>query len=568
MASAASDAHKPRDEMCVRAPQSEYFERQLRRLLQDHEEAVHQLIMEACMQSFEGKPGSMNRSTLTESSEVSIQTQTQIIEDSEDLLLETSRALAVDVEVPPAKVPHRHATQCEDVAALEYGASISDIRSYVQRHTIYNQVREHSQYDWLNGVLEVCQNLKEPERTGVLNQAIESSAFKVGIFLGIISNCIYTVFTTDWEMKNIRATKPPFMTAMELAYLCFFLIEVVLKLLVHRCYFFVNKDMHWNIFDFVLVLFSASDQVLSFFGRVSYSLSIGRMIRLLKVAQVLRAMRMLQFVSELRLMVDCLLGSLISLLWSFSLLALIKLLFSIMLVQQMANFLSERGSSISQQQESDIIEAFGSVLQAMLSLFMGISGGRDWVELYRLTQLAGNLAASMFICYMLFMWLSVTNVITSIFVEKAMKLARPELEEKMLESCKEDLASVQELMSLFKSMHMDKTHTLTLDEFHNTIKDIRVQSYFALKGISVSQVDMLFKLLMMHSPHDGVDLNSFVTGCLRMRGYAINIDVIALCYRTQSLSNDLQRYIEEYRTDTSHLRRLVRKLEESSSYAF
>jgi len=231
-------------------------------------------------------------------------------------------------------------------------------------------------------------------------------------------------------------------------------------------------------------------------------------------------------------------------------------------VQQMASLLQQNVASLSPGQVSKILDAFGSVEQAMLSLFMGISGGRDWEELYNLTKLAGEFCAFLFVSYMVFMWLSVTNVITSMFVEKAMKFAKPQMEEMMLDTFKDDLASAQELKALFYRMDADHSRTLNRIEFQEKLKDLDVQSYFTLKGISLAQADMFFNLLQEHSPDQDIDLHTFVTGCLRMRGYATNVDVMSLVYRTQQVLKQLGGYVDEYRKDMKHIHETLRRYEE------
>ena len=56
---------------------------------------------------------------------------------------------------------------------------------------------------------------------------------------------------------------PRAIAAVELMFLSFYTVELLLKLVVHRLFFFTNKEMQWNIFDCTLVVFSLADQVLT-----------------------------------------------------------------------------------------------------------------------------------------------------------------------------------------------------------------------------------------------------------------------------------------------------------------
>jgi len=258
-------------------------------------------------------------------------------------------------------------------------------------------------------------------------------------------------------------------------------------------------------------------------------------------------------------MLNCLMGSLFSLMWSFILLTLIKLMFAIALVQHMANLMSSNTSGLTDDQRKAIMASFGSIWRTLLTLFMSISGGMDWADSYQLVKLSGSVGSFMFLTYVLFMWLAVTNIITSIFIEKAMKLAKPDMEDTMLETCQANLEAVQDLKELFKSIDVDSSACLSLEEVRDALKNVVVQEFFLMKGLNVSHVDMFFKLLASASASGRIDVNTFVSGCLRMKGYATNVDIMSLDYRLQLLSSRVTTYIQEYREDINNLHRTIKK---------
>ena len=67
----------------------------------------------------------------------------------------------------------------------------------------------------------------------------------------ILLNAIFIFYTTDLEMQNIDS---PFdldvrVQIAELLLASFYVVELFLKLLVHRLFFFWNSEMSWNCFD-------------------------------------------------------------------------------------------------------------------------------------------------------------------------------------------------------------------------------------------------------------------------------------------------------------------------------
>jgi len=372
------------------------------------------------------------------------------------------------------------------------------------------------------------------------------------VFGVIALNCLYIIFETNQEMKRLNEPQARSLLAVDIFFASFYVIELLSRLQVHRLYFFCGPNMSWNLFDFTLVAINTGEHIVSWTGQNTRSLVVARAIRLLKVGKVLRAVRLMYFLTELRLMVMCLLGSFWSLIWSFVVLFFVALIFAIILVQDISNRLKE-GPPIDKTDVSKIYGAFGSVEKAVFTLFLDISGGQDWNDTYNIVQHGSIFAHGAYISYILIMWLSVTNIISSMFIERALKLARPEVEEKMLETCKDDLEAIQELKTLFQAMDLDDSKVLTTEEFHSSLNDVRIQSYFELRGISMSQADTLFGLLTKQVGIDSIDIDTFVTGCLRMKGYATNIDVIALHHQSQIISDRIGSYADQHQQDMQGL---------------
>jgi len=222
-------------------------------------------------------------------------------------------------------------------------------------------------------------------------------------------------------------------------------------------------------------------------------------------------------------------------------------------VQQLSLFVIESASRITDKDKHKILEQFGSVQLALLSLFQGISGGQDWSEFYTTVNHAGPMISAVFIVYMLFIWLSVTNIITSLFVDKATKLAKPDLEDLLLEKRQEDVTQAAELTELFLSMDENRSGTLTFDEFDRSMKDIRITSFFDINGLSINHASLFFKMLASLTESHQIHLDTFVSGCLRMKGMASNIDVITLLYQTRLIADQMSAYFYETRNEFKEL---------------
>lgn len=80
--------------------------------------------------------------------------------------------------------------------------------------------------------------------------------------------------------------------ACEAVFLIFFAVELFLRLLVHRLYFFCNEDMTWNYFDFCIVALSALDGLSPAFASGASNVTFLRCARVLRLVRTIRVVRL------------------------------------------------------------------------------------------------------------------------------------------------------------------------------------------------------------------------------------------------------------------------------------
>jgi len=392
----------------------------------------------------------------------------------------------------------------------------------------------------MNAITKLSQVAQEPERTGLLGKCVHSKAFEIVVFLVILAQTCYVIYDVDWQMKNTR-TRSGVWNTIEICFLSLYSLEMLLKLAVHRMYIFYNSDARWNIFDFVLVGASFLDVVFS--AKLAMTPQILRAVRILRVSRVLRVVHVLTFFSELRLMLHCVMWSLGSLLWSLILILGFSLIFAIALVQQMSGYMIDMQSQIGLKEKETVHKKFGSVAKTLLTLCKSITGGEDWGDNYEQLAKAGGFASALFVAYILLVWLSVTNIVTSMFVDKAMKLAAPTREERMLERSLEELAIAEELTKAFDLMDTNQTSILSMVDFQEGLKLWQLRNFFELHNLRISDAQTFFLLLAARSENKEVDKATFVSGCLKMKGFASHFDMIAIQQQMWVLGQTLQRHV-------------------------
>jgi len=235
------------------------------------------------------------------------------------------------------------------------------------------------------------------------------------------------------------------------------------------------------------------------------------------------------------------LGSFMQLLWCLVVIAFILYLFSVVFVQGMTDFLADlvaEQATLTTSQVDEyqgVVDHFGSVPHAMLLLLQSVTGGLDWFEIYDIILLSGGPRAAVYVFYILFFVVAIWNIITSVFVEKVLKLAQPDMDTLMLEQRRKDEADAKELRELFRKLDVDCSGTISRKEFERCIKNGEVENFLVGRGIDIKDAKTFFTMLSESMDKENeVDIGTVVGSCLRIKGVATSIDLQMLRYEART----------------------------------
>jgi len=403
-------------------------------------------------------------------------------------------------------------------------------------------------FSHVRNFIEWWSNLKEPKRSGQFARLVDGHAFSALCTAVIVLNVVFQCFATNNELHNLKSgneTEAYF--EIDAAFLFFYTLEITLKLLVHRAYFFCNDDMKWNLFDLFLVLSGAVDLILAaaLQGSGMISLTFLRSQRVLKVTRVLRIFTLMKSLKELRLMLNSLIGSMSALVWSFIMIGFIFYIFAILFSSSVATHIKENAHDLG----TGLMDKFGSVQASMLTLLAAATGGEDWRIYYNLLSQTGALSAVVFIFFVGFTQIALWNIVTGIFIESAMVHAQPSRDEKSIDECKKALETSRELRQMCANMDTNNSGTIGFGEFNQFIADPRHRAKMELLGVNVHDAQVFFRL-MSHLSDDGdINITDFVNGCCKLRGFATRVDL-------QTLSFELRKIYRSVRKVESHMTEL------------
>jgi hypothetical protein len=120
---------------------------------------------------------------------------------------------------------------------------------FKEMHEVCENPFEYAVLGTIIALFEWMDTLEEPGRKGCLAHLVLSKCFQTFIVCCIMLNTIFLAYTTDWEMQNLGNEPSLLIKRVELAFSVVYSVVFLLKLAVHRWYFFLGPDARWNIRD-------------------------------------------------------------------------------------------------------------------------------------------------------------------------------------------------------------------------------------------------------------------------------------------------------------------------------
>jgi hypothetical protein len=180
---------------------------------------------------------------------------------------------------------------------------------------------------------------------------------------------------------------------------------------------------------------------------------------------------------------------------------------------------------------------FGSLGDSMLSLYMSVTGGDDWIRFYQSIEASGELYAASFVFFTFFFDFALVNILTGIFVEKAVMAATPDREDRVLDQRRKLLREAQEFRTLCQRLDREGSGLVSFEDFKFQMANENMIAYMSSVGLDVDDVELFFHVVAGNE--SVVDIDTFVEGCMSMKGSASSLDVQKQLHATHMLRNDV-----------------------------
>jgi len=342
-----------------------------------------------------------------------------------------------------------------------------------------------------------------------------------------------------------------------------FVLELGIKILVFKGEFTKGSEGKWNVFDTVLVLVSLVDT----FTKQEVNAGFFRFMRLVRFVRAARILRVLRCIRALRLMVASIICSLVYLLWTLVMLVVVLYTFSILMLQGVQHFFRENHN---RDDYDDITKMYGSVGSSMLTLFMAITSGVDWIEALKpLRKIAGYYDAVMVI-FISFIMLGLLNVLTAVFVESAGNISHIDKELAIQQQIVNQAALVSSMKSVFSKALEEGTTVISGEKLNVLLESEEVQAHLQIFEVGATQAKRLFQLLDMTNSGQ-VEMDEFVIEIVKLKQSAKGVDIATVRFESRRVLSYLtafMKYVEDGfadlhdSIDVDHRKSHSRKLEE------
>jgi hypothetical protein len=283
---------------------------------------------------------------------------------------------------------------------------------------------------------------------------------------------------------------------------------------------------------------------------IDINVSFLRVLRLMKVVRILRIVRLMKQFFELRLILASILGSVKACVWSLMLIFAISYIVGLCLLQSATTYLKEQ-KVVSPEVESDIDEYWSTSAKCMQSLYMSTTGGKDWYEVAKVLQEIGWAAYGVFLVYIGFFFCVVTNTLTSLFVEATRINAANDHEWIIHDALDRKDEYIKNLKAWYSKIDTDNSGDVTLKELSGHLNDPCVLEFAKILDIEVLDVRQFF-IMLSGNGSKTVDLETFVVGCIKLKGLARSMDLLDLLHTCKDNMNDLQDSIRDLQNMCGH----------------
>jgi len=347
----------------------------------------------------------------------------------------------------------------------------------------------------------------------------------------IMANCLSIGAETDFSPKDARHRSDPQLLSwyiVECVFTLIFTIECVWRLQVMGCVFWKSL---WNIFDFVVVVFSILDAcVLSWVTNAESGggsqLRIMSVLRILRLLRLVRVLRLFRLFKELWLLLLAMWKALKGLVWVLMLLCITAYTCAILLTMMIGHRVKDG---------DPLFDQWGTVARSMFTLFI-VMTGEGWNDIAIDAMELEPFVVLFFIPFVIFTNIMVLNLVVGITVQELLESKKQhELEVQR----QFDDEAVKKLASIFATLDEDGSGSIEAEELREALQNSSFQAELTSLNIFVGE-DAEMLMNVWDSDRSGqLNFNEFVQGAMAIMHCEVSQQILFLKYDVHSFSSKI-----------------------------
>lgn len=452
----------------------------------------------------------------------------------------------------------------ESVETNRVSSDVTQIDSQTKRDIPSSLVRRSLTPEWETSLDYITSTMPSilPLRQQQINQVIATSGVRetrqkrkvfisVVVSIIIVINAIFVglrvkfagIYNGDANSSDARLH--PILNVGSFVFCLLFTAELLGKLLMTNRRFFHGDALKWNLFDAIVVSFmwlgEASHRTnLKFVSNLSITwVSALRLAHFLRRNSVLRAAPIwpdIQIV--IFTMQKCFVAAAVHL----GIIVVGAYWCALVLTEASAGKCSREDS---EESTGDLCHLFGSISASMFTMYAAILGGLPWASLYMELRPLGISIVVVFVCFVTFVPLVLLNSLLAAVIAVHQEMGTNALDDYAIRRERRRRAEyTQKLTQIYKTIDVNGYGTISREELDLALQDEGVLVLLDLMSISSDDVDSLFGLLDLEGSN-GIEVQQFVMGCLRISGSAKASDVCILLDKIDSLNKSVQEMHSE-----------------------
>jgi len=355
----------------------------------------------------------------------------------------------------------------------------------------------------------------------------------------VFLNAMAIGMETSYLATHIGDGTPPLFVLLSNVFCALSVMELSARLCVHGKSFWTSADWHWNWFDTICIVPQIIESGMTMWtaseSMTSPNMGFFRSLRIIRFLRIARVFRLIHLLTELRTMFSSVVSSFVYLFWACIMFVVLIFIVGVFFTQAVTDWRSfDKDQAVRQPEvEQTLVKYYGSLGRTMLYLWASISGGVDWADMLEpLVSEVSAFGGVVFMCYVIISVLAMMNVITGIFVTRAIETAEGD----------QNMYVAKHVIEVFQNSELDAEGNITIESFQSMIQSEELQNLFHMVDVDETDAMRLF-LLMDVDDKKAVDPIALMNSWVRLRGPAKSLDLALLMSETGLANRALQKVL-------------------------